>query len=76
MAFEDPTRHPVIVAADVVAAMSPLALFFQWLPTGLGIIATCLSIIWFALNISDHALVRYWWAQRRRPRVDDLPPDF
>ena len=75
MAFEDPTRHPVIVAADIVAAMSPVALFFQWLPTTLGVIATCLSIIWFTLNISDHPVVKYWWAQWRNSKAGGHSPE-
>ena len=74
MAFEDPTHHPIKVAADLVAAASPITFFFSWLPTALSMLLTVLSIIYFALQIGDHPRFQRWWARRRFNEVDRLDP--
>ena len=59
---------PVRMSIDVVAGSTLVATFFSWLPTTVGVIGGIFSIIWFALNIADHATVRAWF-ERRAERI-------
>ena len=59
---------PVRMSIDAVAGSTLVAAFFSWLPTTVAVIGGILSIIWFALNIADHATVKAWF-ERRAERI-------
>jgi F0F1-type ATP synthase membrane subunit b/b' len=50
---------------DLAASSTLVAAFFQWLPTVLNIILAFVSIVWFALQISDHPRITEFLARRR-----------
>ncbi len=55
----------VKMGVDAMAGSTLVAAIFQWLPATLNIILATISIIWFALQISDHPRVTAFLAARR-----------
>lgn len=65
MAFEDPTRHPVAVTIDLLAASAVVGTVVSWLPP----IAAFLSIIWFAIQIWESKSCQAFVARWRKNRI-------
>jgi hypothetical protein len=68
VAFEDPTRHPLLVLSDLAAVGTVGATFMGWLPS----IAAVFSIIWLGLQIWGDVRVQEWLKRRRQNRVARL----
>lgn len=68
MAFEDPTRHPLLVLSDLAAVGAVGATIIGWLPA----IAAVFSIAWLALQIWGDRTVQDWFKRRRRNKVARL----
>ena len=72
MAFEDPSRHPLVVGVDLAAASATLATFFDWLPKFVVVV----SAIWFLIQIWESTtvqkLVAAWRVKHRMRRHQRL----
>lgn len=68
MAFEDPTRHPLLVLSDVAAVGTVVATIIGWLPS----VAALFSIAYLALQIWEGKTIQEWMKRRRKNRVDRL----
>ena len=68
MAFEDPTRHPLLVLSDLAAVGTVAATIVGWLPS----IAAVLSILWLAVNLWESRTFQNWLRQRRVRRLKRL----
>ena len=60
MAFEDPTQHPIRVAADLAAGTAVFASIMQWLTPALTLISLTLGIAWFILQIWESKTTQGW----------------
>ncbi len=68
MAFEDPTRHPLLVLSDLAAVGTVGATIMGWLPA----VAAVFSIVWLALQIWSDKTVQDWLKRRRQNKVARL----
>lgn len=67
MAFEDPTRHPLLVLSDLTAVGGAIATFFSWVPPAVGLV----SLIWLGIQIWESNTVQKamnGWRHRRQER--------
>jgi hypothetical protein len=68
VAFEDPTRHPLLVLSDLAAVGTVGATIMGWLPA----VAAVFSIVWLALQIWSDRTVQDWLKRRRQNKVARL----
>jgi len=68
VAFEDPTRHPLLVLSDLAAVGTVGATIMGWLPA----VAAVFSIVWLALQIWSDKTVQDWLKRRRQNKVARL----
>jgi hypothetical protein len=67
LAFEDPTRHPLLVLSDLTAVGGAIATFFSWVPPAVGLV----SLIWLGIQIWESNTVQKamnGWRHRHQER--------
>ena len=68
MAFEDPTRHPLLVLSDLAAVGTVAATIVGWLPS----IAGLLSVVWFCIQIYESRSFQGWLSRSKDRRISRL----